>query len=58
MNSTKTLIKIYSTNTMRSHYILCKTHERAFEKMNEVMKSYNDQGKEFIRMDSFTLYVD
>ena len=58
MNSTKTLIKIYNTSTTRSHYILCNTREIAFEKINEVMKSYNDQGKEFIRMDSFTLYVD
>ena len=58
MNRTKTLVKIYSAGTMRSHYILCNTIERAFEKMNEVMKSYTDQGKEFIRMDALTIYVD
>ena len=54
----KTVIKIYSTGTMRSHYILCNTRERAFEKMNVVMKSYTDQGKEFMRIGSLTLYVD
>ena len=54
----KSMIKIYSTGTMRSHYVLCNTRERAFEKMNEVMKSYTDQGKEFRRIGSLTLYVD
>ena len=54
----KSMIKIYSTGTMRSHYVLCNTIERAFEKMNEVMKSYTDQGKEFRRIGSLTLYVD
>ena len=54
----KSVIKIYSTGTMRSHYILCNTRERAFEKMNVVMKSYTDQGKEFMRIGSLTLYVD
>ena len=54
----KSIIKIYNTNTTRSHYILCNTIERAFDKMNDIMKSYTDQGKEFIRMDSLTLYVD
>ena len=54
----KSMIKIYSTGTMRSHYILCNTRERAFEKMNEVMKSYTAQGKEFRRIGSLTIYVD
>ena len=58
MKRTKTLIKIYSTLTMRSHYILCNTREIAFEKMNELMKSYTDQGKEFRRIGSLTLYID
>ena len=58
MKRTKTLIKIYSTGTMRIHYILCNTRERALEKMNVVMKSYTDQGKEFMRIGSLTLYVD
>lgn len=58
MNRTKALIKIYSTVTMRNHYILCNTREIAFEKMNELMKSYTDQGKEFIRIGSLTLYID
>ena len=54
----KSIIKIYSTGTMRSHYILCNTREIAFEKMNELMKSYTDQGKEFRRIGSLTLYID
>lgn len=58
MKRTKTLIKIYSTATMRSHYILCNTREIAFEKMNELMKSYTDQGKEFRRIGSLALYID
>ena len=54
----KSVIKIYSTGTMRSHYILCNTRERAYNKMNELIKSYTDQGKEFMRIGSLTLYVD
>ena len=54
----KSIIKIYSTGTMRSHYILCNTREIAFEKMNDLMKSYTDQGKEFRRIGSLTLYID
>ena len=54
----KSIIKIYSTVTMRNHYILCNTREIAFEKMNELMKSYTDQGKEFRRIGSLTLYID
>lgn len=58
MKRTKTLIKIYSTGAMGTHYILCNTREIAYEKMNDLMKLYTDQGKEFRRIGSFTLYVD
>ena len=54
----KSIIKIYSIGTMRTHYILCNSRERAFEKMSELMKSYTDQGKEFMRIGTLTLYVD
>ena len=58
MNSTKTFIKIYSTNTTRTHYIRVQNRERAYDKMNELIYEFTDKGIDFIRMNTFTLYVD
>lgn len=55
---TKTMIKIYNTSTTRTHYIVVPTTERAFNKMNELMDEYTNKGVNFLRMDSFTLYID
>ena len=55
---TKTMIKIYNTNTARTHYIIVPTIERAFNKINELMDEYTNKGVNFLRMDSLTLYVD
>ena len=58
MNSTKTLIKIYSTNTTRTHYIRVNNRERAYDKMNELIDDFTAKGIDFIRMKTFVIYVD
>ena len=58
MKKATNIITIYHTLTQRYHFIVVHDRERAYNKMNELMKSYIDQGIDFFRMDSLTLYVD
>ena len=58
MKKANTIITIYHTLTQRYHFIVVHDRERAYNNMNELMKSHIDQGIDFLRMDSFTLYVD
>ena len=58
MKKANTIITIYHTLTQRYHFIVVHDRERAYNKMNELMKSYTDQGIDFFRIGSLTLYVD